>query len=215
MPARPVSALRAAALVVALLLLAGCVGAPSVPADNTDPTATPTTTSAPTTSPPTSTQTSTDDADREVVAYSALDSEQQAVFDELRENGSLEGAPSSFHGLSEEIEYVRYDGTVYRIAVVGQSGHVGQNYVEVEHRLNHSELAVGQPVKNYSALDPAAQTILRDAIAGNDSAEPYSSTALPDVFGEDYVFRYNGTYYDLQIMHGDIWLYRITLEPVS
>ena len=199
-----------------VVLLAGCAGAPGT---GTGTTAETTTT---TTAPETDTSTSTTDTaasttvpEAEITAYSDLTADQQAVFDSLLANDSIEGPPQTFHGLSEEIEYVRYEGTVYHIAVVGQTGLIGENYVSVERTLDRTELADDQPVKNYSELDPDAQTVLRDAIADNDSAEPYSSGELPDVLYEDYVFYRNGTYYRLQIVHADTPLYEIRLERVS
>ena len=150
-----------------------------------------------------------------ITPYSNLTEDQQSVFDSLVANGSVEGAPPEFHGLSEDIEYVRYDGTVYHVSVAGQTGLIGKNYVSLEETLERSELETDQPVTNYSELDPAAKTIVRDAIAGNDSAEPYSSGELTDVFGEGYVIYRNGTYYRLQVVHADVIIYEIRLEPVS
>lgn len=208
------SALRGpAALLAMVVLLAGCLGSPGPAADGTAATTTP---ESPTTNTTTTeTTTSTVSVDGEIVPYTELSAEQQAVFDELLENGSVEGPPPEFHDLSEGIEYVRHEGTVYHIVVEGQTGHIAQYHLDVDRRLDESELGDDRQVKNASALDPAAREIFLDAIAGNDSEEPYGPDEFPEVFGEGYVFHHNGTYYDLEVAHGDIWVYEISIEAVS
>lgn len=203
---------RAALLaVVACLALAGCTAAPS----GSTPTQTPTDTRSP---EPARSPTPTP-AEARVVALADLPADSRAAFEtSARPNGLAVFVPDSPYIEGEtfppeaaepfaEHEYVRADGTLYRVQLT--EGRLYASYI-VEARPATPE--ADATVVDYVNVTDSRQHAVRAAIEnGSYTAElgQWSSVG----FDAEYV-RYENETYRLDIAVGDYWARVLRVEPV-
>jgi hypothetical protein len=202
---------RAALLVVACLALAGCTAVPS----GSTPTQTPTDTRSP---EPARSPTPTPSEAR-VVAFADLPADSRAAFETSRRpNGLAVFVPDSPYIEGEtfppdaaepfaEHEYVRADGTLFRIQLT--EGRLYASYL-VEARPATPE--ADATVVDYADVTESRQHAVRAAVEnGSYTAElgQWSSAGLD----AEYV-RYENETYRIRIAVGDYWTRELRVEPV-
>ncbi|RNJ25734.1 hypothetical protein [Halosegnis longus] len=196
--------MRAALLLVALVLVAGCTGGPAAtPTETASPSPTPDPT------PGTATETPT------TVAYSDLSQRDQAVV-RAAVNGTVRFLPDSPHvpetrfgpdavDAFRDAEYVRYDGTRYAVSLT--QGDLYATYgVETE---------VAEPEPSATVVDAANLSEReREVVAAALNGGYYTELGAdrPPMPDAEYV-RYEGETYRLLLVVGDYWTWELRLSP--
>ncbi|MDZ7747275.1 MAG: hypothetical protein U5K28_12565 [Halobacteriales archaeon] len=207
--------MRAALLLVALVLVAGCTGGGPATTATEVPTATETATetASPTPTPDPIPGTATP----KTISYADLSETEQAAV-RVAVNRTVRFLPDSPHvpetrfgpdvvGAFHDAESIRYDGTLYEISLTQ-----GELYASYGVEAEPAEPGPDTTVVNATSLTDAERAVVRAAVNGGYSTELGADRPpLPDA---QYV-RYEGTTYQLGLIIGDYWTWKLRLSPVA
>lgn len=203
---------RAALLALAAaVVLAGCSG-PSDPGTTPAPE---TTSPAPTITPPDSTGTTI--PPDEVVDYRDLPDGTQRLVRIAVENGSVRRDYDEFEGLSqaegEAHEFLRYDGTTY--AIEWRSHMRAEYHLTAVEPTNDTEAITNSTVVAYENLSASGQRMFDQVGGGRNHSEGYEFGAFPEALQRHKYVRHEGQFYRTVVIHGDIPVWELRLQPVD
>ena len=196
--------MRAALLLVALVLVAGCTGGPAAaPTETASPTPTPDPT------PGTVTETTT------TVAYTDLSERDRAVV-RAAVNGTVRFLPDSPHvpetrfgpdavTAFHDAEYVHYDGTRYAVSLTQ-----GTLYASYGVETEVAEPGPSATVVDAANLSESERDVFTAALDGGYYTE--LGADRPPIPDAEYV-RYDGETYRLLLVVGDYWTWELRLSP--
>lgn len=209
--------------VVAMLATAGCLGAGGPVTDGETAAAKPTPTQTATSTPsptPHPTPPSTSAGGGDTIRYDELTADQRAAFDAAL-NGTATFAPDSPHvdaqfdadevGPFYEYDYVRWNGTVYRISLTS-----GRLYAQYWIEATWTDDTDGRTVVALENLSTDVRDEVRAAVEDGSHTVPFGKwNSLPEELQNVDAVRDEDRVYALGYVVGDYWADVLTVDPVD